>query len=461
MLANPSLGDYLAQLKSKAPQEILEISTRVPRDYVITALALELERRKQYPVIIANAEGYSQPIVANIFSSRKRIADILGCPETEITHKWSQIEKNTIEPTLVATGPVHEMIYRDSDIDVTRLPIMQHFDTDAGRYITSGIVVAKDPETGIRNLSYHRMQLKGPRKFGISLHSRQHLFSYLERAERLGRHLEIAVMVGAHPALLLAASAKPGIEVDECDIAGAILQEPVELLHGLTVDVEYPAAAEIVLEGRILAGVREPEGPFGEFSGYSTSRSTQNVFEVTAMCCRRNPVYLSIVPGPAADHLYLARVAREAAILKRLKEKIPYVKDICYPKSGVNFHCYLSIERAPEGVARHALTLLFGLDHYVKLAVVVDEDIDVNDEEAVWWAVATRVQGDKDIIIIPRLFTIPLDPSSERGMSAKVGIDATMTEDFRKEVVVCKERPQDLSMARDILKQSELFTIGR
>lgn len=453
-MANPSLADYLAGLKSKAPQQIMEINSEVPRDYVITALALELERQKQYPVIKASIAGYELPLVTNVFSDLRRIADILACPEAEISRRWAEIEKTPIKPVKVATGPVQETVYRNEELDVNRLPIMQHFATDAGRYITAGIVVAKDPDTGVRNLSYHRMQLKGPRKFGISLHSRQHLYSYFERAERKGRDLEIAVIVGAHPAVLLAASAKPGIEVDEYDIAGSILGEPLELVPGLTVDVEYPASAEIVLEGRILAGVREAEGPFGEFSGYSTSRSTENVFEVTAMCCRRNPLYLSIVPGSAADHLYLARVAREAAILQRLKEKIPYIHAISYPKSGVNFHCYLSLSQAPEGVARHALTLLFGLDHYVKLAVIVDDDIDVNDEEAVWWAVATRVRGDRDIIIIPRLFTIPLDPSSEGGTVAKVGIDATMTAAFKKEMVICKEREQDLSLAKEIIDKN-------
>ncbi|MBC7325017.1 MAG: UbiD family decarboxylase, partial [Moorella sp. (in: Bacteria)] len=202
----------------------------------------------------------------------------------------------------------------------------------------------------------------------------------------------------------------------------------------------------------ILPGVREPEGPFAEYTGYSTSRSTRNVFEVTALCRRRQPVYLSVVPGPSADHLHLMRVAKEASVLQRMQEKIPWVQAISYPKSGVNFHCYLSLARAPEGVARHALLLLFGLDPYPKLAVIVDDDVDVNDEEAVWWAVATRSQGDRDIMIIPGVFTSPLDPSSEGGMAAKVGIDATMKEKIRKEVMICRPLPEHLNIARELIK---------
>lgn len=191
------------------------------------------------------------------------------------------------------------------------------------------------------------------------------------------------MIVGAHSAFLLAASAKPALEVDEFEIAGSILHEPVELVPRITVPLEYPAAAEIVLDGRICAEMREPEGPFGEFTGYSTSRSTENVLEITAVCRRSDPYYLSIIPGDSADHLFLGRVPREAAILQRLKERIPWVRNICYPKSGVNFHCYLSLSRAPEGVAKQALMLLMGSDHYVKLAVAVDEDIDIENEAEV------------------------------------------------------------------------------
>lgn len=450
-MANASLGHYLTYLKENHPKDILRIEEKVPRDFIVTALAMMLDQQKQYPVLyFSNVEGHDMPIVTNIFGNRERIAEILGCSKEEICQRWGGIENSLIDPVLIPEGPVQENVMTGNQVDVTRLPIMKHFETDAGRYVTSGVFVAKDPDTGIRNLSFHRMQLKGPQKFGVSFHSRQHLFDYFHRAEEQGRPLEAVIIIGAHPALLMAASAKPGIDVDEYQIAGAILKEPLELVKGITIDVEYPASAEIVLEGRILPHVREPEGPFAEYTGYSTSRSTENVFEVTAVCCRNNPIYLSVVPGPSSDHIQLMRVAKEASVLKRIQERIPWVKAIHYPKSGVNFHCFLSMARAPEGVARHALTLLFGLDPYPKLAVVVDDDIDVFDEEAVWWAVATRAQGDKDIIIIPRVFTSPLDPSSEGGMSSKVGIDATMTERVRKEVVICRPTTEHLALAKSL-----------
>jgi UbiD family decarboxylase len=245
------------------------------------------------------------------------------------------------------------------------------------------------------------------------------------RREARGENLEVAVVIGAHPAIYLAAGAKVAMEVDEYDLAGALLGQPVDLVRCRTIDVEVPAEAEIVLEGEILANVHEAEGPFGEYTGYSTSRSTQNVFVVKALTRRAKPLYLDLIPGYSTEHLLLARVAKEAHVFERLKEMVPTLRALNYPKSGTHFHAYLSMKKTAEGQARHALMLLFGLDPYVKLAVALDEDIDVFNEQEVLWALATRFQADTDMFVVPKVFCNRLDPSSVDGMSAKLGLDAT------------------------------------
>lgn len=422
-MPNLDLRDYISQLSN---DDLVVINEPVTRDYDITALCMELDKKNYDKVLLfKNIKDYDMPIVTNLFASRERILQMIGCTEKDFSKKWLKAEENRIKPLVVPTGPVHEIVQRDMEINVCDLPIMRHFETDAGRYVTSGVVVAKDPETGIRNLSFHRLMIKANNKMGISLHSRQHLWNYLNAAQERKMPLEIAVIIGAHPLVILAASAKTSIEVDEYDIAGALLGEPLELVKGKTIDVEYPANAEIVLEGRILPDIFEDEGPFGEYTGYSTSRSTRNVFEISAICHRQNPYYVSIVAGPSADHLNLMRVAKEALVWERLKERIPTVRRIHYPKSGVNFHCIVSMAPGAVGAVRQALMLLFGLDPYLKLVIAVDEDIDITDESAVMWALATRMQGDQDIFIVPKVFTNRLDPSSSEGMGAKVGIDAT------------------------------------
>jgi UbiD family decarboxylase len=421
-----TLAGYLEGLRRDHPEEVLVINEPVPVDYFLTALVLEMEKRHRYEVVVAeNPAGADMPMVANIFASRRRLAALAGTDEAGLSARWLEAESRRIPPVVVPDGPVREVVVTGPEVDIEALPIMRHFQSDAGRYITSGILVARDPDTGVCNLSYHRMQVKGPARMGVSLHSRQHLWDYFERAEASGRPLEVAVVIGAHPVVLLGASAKTAMEVDEYEIIGALMGEPLELVAGLTIDVPVPAQAEVVIEGRILPHVREAEGPFGEYTGYSTSRSTQNVFEVTAVTRRRQPTYLAVIPGYSTEHLNLMRVAKEALMLARLKERVPTVTNIHYPKSGANFHCYLSLRRSPEGVARQALLLLFGLDPYVKLAVAVDDDIDLTDEQEVLWALATRMQADRDSFVVPRVFCNRLDPSSVEGMAAKLGIDAT------------------------------------
>jgi UbiD family decarboxylase len=419
-----SLRDFLAALPE---EQILRIKEPLSLDYVPTAIVLELEKRRQTPVLyIEQPAGYDIPVVANLFASRERLARIAGAASpSEFNEAWRRAEEKPYPPAMVAGGPVQEVVQTGSEVDVSSLPISRHFAQDAGQYIGSGILVCKDPDTGVRNLSYQRLQKKGPNRFGASLHSRGHIWEHLLRCEELGRNLEVAVVLGAHPAVHLAAAARVAKEVDEYDLAGGLLGEPVELVRAQTIDVEAPANAEVVLEGEILAGVHEDEGPYGEYTGYATSRSTRNIFVVKAITRRADPIYLDVIPGYSAEHLLLGRAAKEAHVFQRLKEAIPGVRALNYPKSGTHFHAYLSLRKSAEGQARHALLLLLGLDSYIKFAVAVDDDIDVYNESEVLWALATRFQADTDLFVVPKVFCNRLDPSAVDGMSAKMGLDAT------------------------------------
>lgn len=419
----PSLSDFLQQLP---PEEILRVPEPADLDYLPTALTLELEKRRRFPVLrFEQPKGFDMPVLANLFADRGRIARMAGVGPGGFNEAWLKAEAKPIPPRIVADGPVHEVVHTGPQVDAGRLPISRHFTQDAGRYISSGVLVCKDPDTGVRNLSYQRLQLKAPDRFGASLHSRGHIWDHLLRSAARGRNLEVAVVIGAHPTVYLAAGAKVAMEVDEYDLAGGLLGAPLDLVRCRTIDVEVPADAEIVLEGELLANVTEPEGPFGEYTGYSTSRSTENVFVVKAITRRARPVYLDLIPGYSTEHLLLARVAKEAHVFERLREVVPTLTALNYPKSGTHFHAYLSLKKTAEGQARHALMLLFGLDPYVKLAVAVDEDVDVFSEADVLWALATRFQADTDLFVVPKVFCNRLDPSSVDGMSAKLGLDAT------------------------------------
>jgi UbiD family decarboxylase len=422
----PSLRGFLDAWEQAHPDDVLRIKEPTSPDFVPTALAMELERRGDTPIIVLENPTHGDiPLVANVFGSWERAAGVLGATREGFNDAWLAGERRAAPPVVVESGPVHDVVAIGDEADAEKLPIPWHFAGDAGRYLSAGILVANDPDTGVRNLSYQRMQLKGPRKFGVSLHSRGHIWDYMRRSEERGEPLEVAVVIGAHPTVLMAATARVGADADEYDIAAGLLGGHLELVRAKTIDVDVPAHAEIVIEGRILPGVREPEGPFGEFPGYSTSRSTENVFEVTAITHRADPLFLDIIPGDAADHLVLCRLFREPHLLERLREVVPTVRAVHLPKSGTTFHCYVSMEKTAEGQARQLLMTLFGLEPNIKLGVICDADIDVYDTERVLWAVATRMQADTDTFIVPKVFCNRLDPSSVEGMSARLGVDAT------------------------------------
>jgi 2,5-furandicarboxylate decarboxylase 1 len=419
----PSLRDFLSSLPAA---ELLRVTETVDADYFKTALALELDARSRSPVIqLDHPVGSDVPIVTNLFADRSRIARMAGTDRAGFNAAFARALGRPLAAEVVPSGPIHEVVQTGDEVDVERLPISRHFEGDAGRYISSGILVCKDPDTGVRNLSFQRLQVKGRNRFGASLHSRGHIWEHLQRREARGQNLEVAVVIGCDPAIYLAGAAKVAMEVDEYGVAGALVGEPVQLVKCKTIDVEVPADAEYVLEGEILGGVYEDEGPFGEYTGYSTSRSTRNVFVVKAITRRSQPIFLDIVPGYSNEHLLLGRSSKEAFVYTRLKELVPNLVALNYPKSGTHFHAYLSMKKTAEGQARHALMLLLGLDNYIKLAIAVDDDVDVFDESQVLWAMATRFQADTDMFVVPKVYCNRLDPSSVDGMSAKTGMDAT------------------------------------
>ncbi len=423
-----NLRTFLGELEAKAPEEIWRIREEVDPSFEIAALVLELEKRKQAPVLwFERVRGSKFPLVTNVFADRRRYARALGVPMESLHAEWVARNERRVAPIVRETGPIRDVVRTGADVDLGALPIVMHFSEDAGPYITNGIVVAKDPDTGVRNASFHRMQLRGRNRLGTSLHSRRHLWDYQRRAEERGDAVPVAVVLGAHPLFHFGAGlSKVPIDVDEYEVAGGFFGDPLEIVPGVTVPVEAPAEAEIVLEGRIVPGVREPEGPFAEFTGYASERSTEHVIEVSAITHRRDALYQDIVGGISDEHTMLLGVPQEARLLRVLRAHFPTVKAVSYPKSGTcRLHCYIAMKPTAEGQAKNAAMAAFGDDLALKLVIVVDDDVDVSNEEEVLWAVATRMQADRDLFVIPNAMGAILDPSTRAGTTAKVGIDAT------------------------------------
>ena len=425
--ADLTLRSFLSQLEAQDSSAIWRIRDRVNLDFDATAITMELERMGRAPVLwFENVAGSPFPVIANVFGRRDRYALGLGVPPERLIQDWGVVGERRLAPVLRDGGPVQEVVVTGDDVDLAKLPIMNHFDCDAGRYITNGILVAKDPDTGVRNASFHRMQVNGRNRLGTSLHSRRDLWNYAQRAEERGEDIPVAIVIGAHPTFTFGGLWKGPIATDEYDVIGGMMGVPLEIAPGLTVPVEHPIHAEIVIEGRILAKTREPEGPFAEFTGYASARSTQHVIEVSAILHRSDALYHDIIPGISDEHTSLLAVPQEARLLRTLRDHYPNVTDVSYPKSGTcRLHAYIAVRRPAPGLARLVASAAFGDDLSLKLVVVVDDDVDVHNDSDVLWAMATRMQADEDIDVMRNGMGAILDPSNNNGLTAKMIVDAT------------------------------------
>jgi 2,5-furandicarboxylate decarboxylase 1 len=276
------------------------------------------------------------------------------------------------------------------------LPLPTHNEHDSGPYVTAGLMITRNPRTGKQNVSIHRCQLSAPNRLGVLLLPR-HAHMFFEMAEQGGSALEAAIVVGIDPLTLLASQAIAPIDVDELEIAGALHRRPLSVVKCLTSQLRVPAEAEIVIEGRFLPGVREAEGPFGEFPQYYGERAERHVMEIDAVTHRKDAIFHTIVGG-GLEHLLLGAIPREATLLAHLQRSFPNVRDVLGAFAG----------------------------HYdVKHVIVVDEDVDIHNATEVEWAVATRFQADRDLVVISESQGSKLDPSTRNGVGAKMGLDAT------------------------------------
>ena len=421
---------FLSELENNDKNEILNVYEPLSRNHEPAEFIFELDKMGRHPVVkFHSIEGSEIPTLVNIMASRKRIATALGVEEDILAETYSIRSKHRIPPVILKNPPFLYKTIAGKDIDLTKLPVFRHTPIDGGEYITGGMTVACDPDIGVETYGYHRLQVKSKNKLAISLHSRRRMWDYLMRSEKKGENLKAAIVFGVHPLLTLSGQAIIPYEESKYLVAGGLMGEGVEVAKAPYSNVNVPFWSEIVIEGEILAEVHEKEGPFAEFTGFSCNRSTENVFVVHAIHFRDKACFQSIIGGMSAEHTTILGVPREGDLLKFLKEKLPNIKKVSVPYSGCGlFHCYISMHKTAEGQPLQAIMLALSMDHNFKFVVVVDDNVDVFDESKVLWSISTKVQADRDVIILPQQLGMgcTLDPSSDDlSRSSKMGIDAT------------------------------------
>ncbi len=400
------------------------IQKEVSPEYELGAVVRAM--KGEQPVIFENVQGYSVPMAAGIGGSRKFMADSMGVDQNELLLKMVDAIINPLPTRLVPTGPVHEnVVLPPFDLD-DFFPIPIFHTEDCGAYYVSGVLVVKDIEGKKRYTSIRRMKFIGGNRTNIVITSPE-LNRQFAHFEERGEPMEIAVMFGVVPAVVLASQVSTHLfHTDKLDVSGALLGQPLDVVQCKTVDIEVLAEAEIVLEGRILPHERDPEGAFGELGGYYGGNELQPIVEMTAITYQNRPISQTIFPSSSEERLPMCLI-REMTLLSTVKQTVENIKAVHVTMAAAaRLHAIIQIEKRTEGDAKQAAMAAFASDKDLKHVVVVDDDVDIFNPEDVEWAIATRCQADQDVFIIPGAKGSPLESSHNlRGVSAKMGIDAT------------------------------------
>src|SRR4030088_3553189 len=380
--------------------------------------------------------GYDIPVVSGLIRTRERAMMAMGC-ETyrEIEDKLTRAISHPIPPKYVKSSPTREVVLMGDDVDLFKLPIPMSSIFDGGPMITAGVVIARDPELGI-NSGIYRFIVKEKSLTGIDIVTPNNMRLFAQRAFERREPLPISISIGTHPIEITGSGYRASLGVDEMAIAGGLRGSPVALAPRKTIDRPYVAEAEIVLEGEILpVAWTWPKGRFGEFTRLMGGLHWNPLVRIKAVSMRKDAIYYNLhMPW---ENTWLAAPTRYAAIRQALKTAGIIVKDINVTLGGCAFwHAVISIKKNPGEAKNALLAALSVMD--LKHVVVVDDDIDVFDPMDVEWAIATRVQGDRDIMIVSNARAKPLDPSLPQGFGvvppgAKVGIDATIPEGIPRE----------------------------
>jgi 2,5-furandicarboxylate decarboxylase 1 len=452
------LRGFIAYLDEHHPGEVLRVREPVDPIFGVTAALAKLEKLRRFPAVIwENVQGSRIPCVTNMHADYRRIALAFGLdadtPIQDFIREYAYREERPIEPVPhpdPARAPVKEVVLRGDEVDVLRLPVLKYHEFDAGRYITHGYTIMKDPDTGIPNAGIYRYMIKGRDKMGVQISETAHGNHIMKRYFKEGRDCEVAVIIGHHPAFNIGCLSITGIDTNEYAVAGAMMGRPVELVRCETVDVEVPADSEIVLECVISATEREPEAPFGEYPGTYGPERINPVVRVRAITMRRNPLYQSSFVGHP-DNLLLSGICRCSHILKTVRAASPGTRAVYVPPCGNSrYICFVQMEKLIEGDPKNAAMAAFAADPFLKYVVVVDEDVDIMNDSAVWHAIANRVRFHTDAFVVTNSRGSPLDPASydPAGGShivTKVGIDATRKPDYPLEISVPGTDEVDLS----------------
>jgi UbiD family decarboxylase len=403
---------------------LININEEVSVEYEIANIIYSIDEK---PVIFKNVKDFNFPIFAGITSDRSIISQALGTSKDKLLLKLVTALTNPKEPQIIENASCQEVVIKDPDI--SKLPLLYHLKGDGGRYATATVSTIKDPKTG-RNVSYHRLMELGKNRFTARLiKKRQTRTTY----DKITGDLEMAVCIGNSVAVMVAASLGPPSGVDEFSIANALDYTP--MVKCLTKDLEVPADSEFILEGRLTRDL-DKEGPFVDLTETRDFQRQEPVFVVDCITHRKDAIYQALIPG-RLEHKILMGMPKEPTIYNEVNKIIDCKNVLVTMGGGSWLHGIVQIHKKNPGDGKKAIEAAFNGHKSMKHVVIVDEDVNIYDPEAIEWSIATRFQGHKDLVIKPEQPGSSLDPSGKhetgkKTLTTKVGVDATMPSDINK-----------------------------
>lgn len=443
-----NLRDFLSYLE--ADGELQRVLPEVDPRWEIGAICRKSLDNDGPALFFEKVKNHVIPVIANLLATRKRYCMALETTPEELPRIWKNRLQMPLEPVIIKDGPCKENIILGDEVDLSRFPIPTWNALDGGPYITYPCQISKDPITGIRNASMYRSQVHGRNSLGILAAPYRHIM--LQRAKAKKEPFPVAIVLGLDPAIHIAAVAAFPFGVDELAMAGALRGEPLALVPCETIPLEVPAEAEIVIEGEILPDTLQNEGPFGEFTGYYGSAGLRPVIAVKAITFRNNPLYLGTYIGrPPHEDCLLKGIPIETEIINSVS--LPGIKKVHVTAGGAGaFNAIVAIDKQFEGYGKMVAMAVLGTwgGRFIKNLIIVDQDIDPFNPMEVEWALATRMQPDRDVEIIKSVTGVILDPSlpeeerlTGKSRTSKMIIDATKYDADRYEVE-CSPDPETM-----------------
>jgi 4-hydroxy-3-polyprenylbenzoate decarboxylase len=438
---------WLASLEDRG--ELRTIAAPVSLDYEIAACLAQSDRG---PALrFERVAGHAMPVVGNLLNGVSWFAEAIGATAATLQSRIIAAIDKPLRPRTSEAPPCQQHVVSDPDL-AKELPIPRFFEHETGPYITAGAIVAKDSLTGRANLSIARLKPLGGNRAMVGIAPNHHLAVLARAARERGQKLDIAVTVGNHPAVLLAACLYLQLGEDELEVAGGLLGEPIEAARCLTSDLVVPAQCECVLEGTLDLNEEIEEGSVSEFHGLYENYGNGVVATFSRLTRRADAIFQVVLPGYHPEHCLLGGVAIAAGLARAARASVACVTQVAVGFGGAGrLHAVVALKDPRPGDARKVMFAVWAAVNLIKRVTVVDDDINPWDPEQVEWACATRTRAERDLVVIPGGRTDRSEPLNEAGVITKLGIDATRRAQDRADWRGAQPPAAAIKKARELL----------